>query len=350
MVLNGSYRILEPLASGGVGRVYLAAHERLPGRVAVKVLHRSFLRDKASLARFRNEAEILAGLNHPNIVRVLDYNISEGGFPYLVMELIEGVELRRCIGQPAQRTPGWVASAVRQVAGALRVAHLKGIVHRDVKPENLMVCSVESDGDFVKVLDFGISNVYGRGPARGGDHRDGSDTIAGTPGYMPPEQLAGDDVDDRADQFALAAVAYELLGARPAFFAADKGNLMWKILNEDPLPLADLCDWPAAGVDRVLRRALAKRRDDRFPDVQEFARALQLALTAAAAPRGDSDPAPAATSESAVALAAAVAAMPPLPEADPAAVAVAAPVAGAGAGAMVAAADDFAGVGDSYLW
>src|SRR5688500_14106761 len=95
VVPNGSYRILTPLASGGVGGVYLAAHERLPGQVAVKVLHKNFLRDKQSLARFRNEAEILAGLNHPNIVKVLDYNVTETGVPYLVMELVEGVELRK---------------------------------------------------------------------------------------------------------------------------------------------------------------------------------------------------------------------------------------------------------------
>src|SRR5688500_3249759 len=110
MVLNRTYRILHPLASGGVGRVFVAAHERLPGRVAVKVLHGTFLKDKDSLARFRNEAEILAGLQHPNVVRVLDYNVSEGGIPYLVMELLGGVELRDCIAQSSQRRrPAWVA-------------------------------------------------------------------------------------------------------------------------------------------------------------------------------------------------------------------------------------------------
>ena len=140
--------------------MFVAAHTRLPGKVAVKVLHGSFLRDRDSLARFRTEAEILAGLQHPNVVRVLDYNVSEGGVPYLVMELLGGVELRECIG-PARgpQPPAWVAGIVRQVASALRSAHLKGIVHRDIKPENIMVLSGEGEPDFVKVLDFGVSNV-----------------------------------------------------------------------------------------------------------------------------------------------------------------------------------------------
>ena len=160
MVLNRTYRIVQPLASGGVGRVFVAAHTRLPGKVAVKVLHGSFLRDRDSLARFRTEAEILAGLQHPNVVRVLDYNVSEGGFPYLVMELLGGVELRDRIGPSrGPQPPVWVAGIVRQVASALRSAHLKGIVHRDIKPENIMVLSGEGEPDFVKVLDFGVSNV-----------------------------------------------------------------------------------------------------------------------------------------------------------------------------------------------
>ena len=391
MVLNRTYRILKPLASGGVGRVYLAAHERLPGQVAVKVLHRNFLRDKQSLARFRNEAEILAGLNHPNVVKVLDYNVSEGGIPYLVMELIEGVELRKCIGQPQQRDPLWVASAVHQVAAALRAAHMKGVVHRDVKPENLMVCSVEGDGDFVKVLDFGVSNVYRlvrKNARRARAAANDGDFIVGTPGYMAPEQLAAgqEPVDDRADQFGLAAVAWELLTGRPAFVGSDEGNLLYKMLNEDPPPLAELVSWPSAEVDAVLHRALAKERDLRYPDIQEFSRALEMALAAAVAPPAPEPPAqievvsatampavavmsasafaetsavqlapeasgaaPAVATASVVPPAASI--VPPLPESDPAMMAIPAtpvdtPVPMAAAGMN----DEFADVGHSYLW
>ena len=164
----------------------------------MKVLHGSFLRDRDSLARFRTEAEILAGLQHPNVVRVLDYNVSEGGVPYLVMELLGGVELRERIGPArAPQPPAWVAGIVRQVAGALRSAHLMGIVHRDIKPENIMVLSVEGEPDFVKVLDFGVSNVSRarrrhrapRPEPSAGAVADGEDDRRARPGYMPPEQL-----------------------------------------------------------------------------------------------------------------------------------------------------------------
>jgi eukaryotic-like serine/threonine-protein kinase len=336
MVLNRSYRILRPLASGGVGRVFVAAHERLPGKVAVKVLHGSFLRDKDSLARFRNEAEILAGLNHPNVVRVLDYNVSERGLPYLVMELLEGVELRDCIGaSQTHRRPVWVMGVVRQVAAALRVAHLRGIVHRDIKPENIMVLSLEREADFIKVLDFGVSNVSvrfrsrqrrrGRRQPPASCHVDPR-LVVGTPGYMAPEQLDADKVavDDRADQFALAAVAWELLAERPVFWAEDERALLWKVCHEDPPPLGKLVDFPAEGVDKVLRRALAKNRDERYPDIQEFARALDQAVAALAAPA--QTPSIEISSERLEPLAPV-----PIPRTP-------------------AALDEFAGVGESYLW
>jgi serine/threonine-protein kinase len=335
MVLNRTYRILHPLASGGVGRVFVAAHTRLPGKVAVKVLHGSFLRDRDSLARFRNEAEILAGLQHPNVVRVLDYNVSEGGVPYLVMELLGGVELRDRIGQArGRRSPAWVAGIVRQVAGALRSAHLKGIVHRDIKPENIMVLSVDGETDVVKVLDFGVSNVSGQRRSRRRRVRD-DDVIVGTPGYMPPEQLqlGGKPVDDRADQFSLAAVAWELLAGRPAFLAEDEGALLWQLLNDEPPPLARFCDLPPgqlAAVEKVLKRALSKDRNERYPDILEFARALETALLSdhsgaaegmAAAAQGPSTPSAPVSTPS----------LPVLP-------------------ALAAPLDEFPDVGHSYLW
>jgi serine/threonine protein kinase len=334
MVLNRTYRILQPLASGGVGRVFVAAHTRLPGKVAVKVLHGSFLRDRDSLARFRTEAEILAGLQHPNVVRVLDYNVSEGGVPYLVMELLGGVELRDRIG-PARgpQPPAWVAGIVRQVASALRSAHLKGIVHRDVKPENIMVLSAEGEPDFVKVLDFGVSNVSRarrrhRAPQRNrrGAKSSMDKMIVGTPGYMPPEQLqqgeGQPEVDDRADQFSLAAVAWELLAGRPAFLADDDGALLWQILNDQPPPLGRFVDLPPeqlAEVEAVLARGLSKDRNQRYPDILEFARALDGVLVSASGELPQVRRAP-VSSPSLTAL------------------------------PMVAPLEEFAGVGESYLW
>jgi serine/threonine-protein kinase len=223
-----------------------------------------------------------------------------------------------------------VAGIVRQVASALRSAHLKGIVHRDIKPENIMVLSAEGEPDFVKVLDFGVSNVsrarrrHRRPPRRHRGQAPGParpEPIVGTPGYMPPEQLQPGEVDDRADQFSLAAVAWELLAGRPAFLADDDGALLWQILNDQPPPLGRFVDLPPAQlaeVERVLARGLAKDRHQRYPDILEFARALDAALAPAAeheAPR-----APVSTP-----------ALPVLP-------------------VVPAQLDEFAGVGHSYLW
>jgi serine/threonine-protein kinase len=223
-----------------------------------------------------------------------------------------------------------VAGIVRQVAGALRSAHLMGIVHRDIKPENVMVLSGEGEPDFVKVLDFGVSNVSRarrrhRAPRR---NRRGAPSpmekmIVGTPGYMPPEQLQQAEVDDRADQFSLAAVAWELLAGRPAFLADDDGALLWQILNDQPPPLGRFVDLPPAQlaeVEAVLARGLSKDRNQRYPDILEFARALDGVLVSASGELPQLRRAPVSSPS-----------LPALPV-------VSAPL------------DEFAGVGQSYLW
>src|SRR6478672_1380424 len=134
IVLQGTYRILRPLAEGGCGEVYLAAHTRLPGRFAIKLLHRSLVRDNDALTRFRQEAEITSSLRHPHIVQVFDFNVTDSGVPYLVMELLEGKLLSQRVTSAGALEPSVAVDIIDQTASALHAAHSRGIVHRDLKP------------------------------------------------------------------------------------------------------------------------------------------------------------------------------------------------------------------------
>ncbi|HXU80501.1 MAG TPA: serine/threonine-protein kinase [Polyangia bacterium] len=275
VVLAGTYRILCPIAAGGMGEVYAAAHERLPGRFAVKVLHRDLTRDDEALSRFRYEAEIMAGLRHPNIVQVIDFNITEDGTPYLVMELVDGVDLAESLREGQRLAPAQAAHMIHQIASALEAAHARGVVHRDLKPENIMRLSLEGQEDFIKVVDFGISKARRM--------RITAETaILGTPQFMAPEQAQGrrEEIDHRTDQFALAAMAYLLLTGREPFRGDTAVTILYQVVHQDPDPLSRYVDWPCEHVDAVLRRGLAKERSQRFPSVMEFARALDEAIAA----------------------------------------------------------------------
>src|SRR4029450_638678 len=212
-VLKDTYRIERPLAEGGFGEGYLAAHTRLPGSFAVKVLRAGLTRDREALARFRQEAEITSTLRHPHIVQVFDFNVTDAGVYYLVMELLEGVPLSDLARSGAPLDPRRAINIIDQIAQALHAAHERGVVHRDLKPENVMLLSVGGAEDFVKVLDFGISQASWR------TRLTDNDRVSGTPQYMAPEQAQGlrEQIDHRTDQFSLAAIAYTLFTGREPF-------------------------------------------------------------------------------------------------------------------------------------
>jgi serine/threonine-protein kinase len=274
LVLAGTYRILRPIAVGGMGEVYVAAHERLPGRFAVKVLHRDLTRDADALSRFRCEAEIMAGLRHPNIVQVVDFNITPDGIPYLVMEFVDGKDLAESLREGQCLPPHQAAHIIHQIASALEAAHARGVVHRDLKPENIMRLSLEGQEDFIKVVDFGISKARRTRPITA------DAAILGTPQFMAPEQAQGrrDEIDHRTDQFALAAMAYLLMTGREPFRGDTAVTILYQVVHQDPEPLDRYVAWPCAHVDAVLRRGMAKERDRRFPSVMELARALDEAI------------------------------------------------------------------------
>jgi serine/threonine protein kinase len=274
VVLQGTYQILHLLGTGGMGRVYAAAHARLPGLFAVKALHREFLKNENAVQRFRGEAEIMAGLRHPNIVQVFDFNVAEDGTPYLVMEFIEGSNLGERLRAGERLSPARVARVVSQIASALDAAHRHGIVHRDLKPENVMLTCPDGQEDFVKVVDFGISKAVGS------NRITAETTILGTPQFMAPEQAQGrhDEVDHRTDQFALAAMTYTLLSGCEPFPGTSPVTVLYQVVHEDPKPIARHLDWRCKRVDAVLRRAMSKNIAERFTSILEFSTALEAAI------------------------------------------------------------------------
>ena len=274
IVLQGTYRIVRPLAEGGCGEVYLAAHTRLPGRFAVKLLHRSLVREGDALSRFRQEAEITSSLRHPHIVQVFDFNVTDSGVPYLVMELLEGKLLSQRITAAGALDPAPAADIVEQIASALHAAHARGVVHRDLKPENVMLLAGAGVADFVKVLDFGISQASWRPRLTDGER------VAGTPQYMSPEQACGlrEQIDHRSDQFSLAAIAYTLLTGREPFRGENAIAVLYEVVHTEPVLPSQIVPALSPAIDAVIMKGLAKEQADRFANVLEFASALRAAI------------------------------------------------------------------------
>jgi len=273
-ILRDTYRIDALIAMGGMGDVYRATQLRLQGQVAIKVLHRALMTDGEAMSRFRSEATMMAGLRHPHIAQVFDFNVLPDGTPYLVMELAGGPDLRSVLSNQHVLAPGRVAQIVQQTAAALGAAHAQDIIHRDLKPENVMLVSIPGQGDCVKVVDFGISKHGSH------SHITVPSMVLGTPAFMAPEQARGlnELVDHRTDQFGLAAMAYTLFTGREPFVGVNAVAVLYQVVHEEPSPMNELVDWPCSRSQAVLQRALAKDPQDRFPDILSFARALEDAV------------------------------------------------------------------------
>jgi len=266
----GKYEIRRELGRGAMGVVYEGYDPLIKRRVALKTIRPDQLegeRPEDIVARFRREAQAAGRLSHPNIVAIYDFD-EDAGTWFIAMEFVDGRELKECFAAEERFRPADIERIMTQILSALDYSHRHGVVHRDIKPANIFLLA---DGT-VKVADFGIAHIESSNLTQVG-------TVVGTPNYMSPEQIMGLPVDGRSDLFSTGVILYQFLtGERP--FAGSSTTTMQKVLKEDPLPPSSLNVQLPPAIDAVMRKALAKRADDRFQTAQEFTAALHDALAA----------------------------------------------------------------------
>jgi serine/threonine-protein kinase len=270
----GKYRVLEPLGSGGMARVYRAYHPKLDRYVAIKVLRSDLVEDPTFLARFRQEAQSVAGLRHPNIIQVFDFDVEEDLY-YMVMELLDGDSLHTRLNdyrvRRSQIPYGEIACILLNVLNGLAYAHAEGMIHRDLKPANILLTL---KGEAV-LADFGIAQIVGS------TQHTVSGALLGTLNYMAPEQGLEGICDVRSDIYSMGIVFYEMLTQQPPYHADTPLAILMKHIN-DPLPIPHQIDptIPLA-LERVVLKALAKEPDDRYQTAVEMAEAVRESVVAA---------------------------------------------------------------------
>ncbi|MBI5517764.1 MAG: serine/threonine protein kinase [Deltaproteobacteria bacterium] len=282
-VLGGRYRVLGALGEGAMGRVLLAEHTALRKQVAVKLLRRELCEVPELVARFEREAVASARLEHPHVVAARDFGRTEDGRLFLVLDHVPGRSLREALEADGPFPPTRALKVLRELAAALEKARELGVVHRDLKPENVMLTARDGDPDFAMVLDFGIAHLGTPESASGGTNPNltRAGAVLGTPLYLSPEQVVGDPVDHRADLYALAVVAFELLTGRTPFTDGSAVNLLAQQLSATPPRISEVSALPAAA-DAVFARALAKSPAARHEGARAFVEDLAAALAAPA--------------------------------------------------------------------
>jgi eukaryotic-like serine/threonine-protein kinase len=283
-VIDGRYRLTSLVGRGGMGAVFLAEHVTIRRPVAVKLLVPSLAAIPELSRRFQREAFAIGRIDHPNCVTVLDFGKLDSGSLFLVMEYLAGRSLAEAIEDEERMGPRRALHILRHVLRGLGHAHQAGIVHRDVKPENVIL--VEHDGvpDFAKILDFGIARVIGQTPPdvmEEGEERLTQAGIAfGTPAYLSPEQAIGDPVDQRADLYSATVMLFEMMTGRPPFYSSDKLELLGMHATRPPPRLRDVRPDLAipARLDDLVAIGLAKSPTERFSDADEYIAAIENCL------------------------------------------------------------------------
>ena len=275
----GHYTVRHKLAVGGTGSVYIAEHPWIGKRVALKVLHVELAARPDIVGRFFNEARAVNDIQHPNIVDIIDFGVIEASNPneaavvYLLMEYLDGENLGRLLRREAPLPAARAVTIGLQIADALAASHHKGVVHRDLKPDNVMLVQRGRERDFVKILDFGIAKLTVNAT---GSQRTQTGVVIGTPQYMSPEQCEGlSTVDHRTDIYALGIVLYEMLTGRVPFRGEGFAEVLVQQMAHAPVPLSAIAPGIPPHVERAVLHALAKRPEDRFQRITDFAHALQ---------------------------------------------------------------------------
>ncbi len=277
--LNSTYRVEAVLGEGGMGRVYRARHTRISSkRYAVKVLHREYGADSQVLARFQREAEAAASVSHPNVVGVYDVDRTEQGIPYLVCEYLAGKDLAEHLRVRGKLDVAAALHIALQVSAGVEAAHAQGVIHRDLKPQNVFLLADDTgelpERPAVKLLDFGLSRFLDGTSAeltRAG-------VIMGTPAFMAPEQARGERADHRLDVYGLGTILYTVLSGRPPFNEESPQATILAVLRESPPALSELEPTVPPQLAAIVARAMAKQPADRFATMEELRRALEAAV------------------------------------------------------------------------
>jgi len=273
--LIGKYRVDEKLSEGGMGAVYRGTHVLMDKTVAIKVLRPSLAADEKIVARFSREARAASRISHPNALAVTDFGESEDGVVFLVMEFLDGKTLKEVIREEGPMPLARVVDIMRQVGDALKAAHEQGVVHRDLKSDNIMLISA-GVGDHPKVLDFGIAKI--NEPENPDPELTAPNLVIGTPQYMSPEQCSqSSNIDSRSDIYSFGVILYEMLVGHVPFSGESPTIVMMKHLQE-PVPsvIAERSDIPPS-IGKIISRAMAKAPDDRYQSISDLLEDLTIA-------------------------------------------------------------------------
>ncbi len=269
----GNYAVRAKLGEGGMGTVYLVEHPVIGRRAALKAVHPEFARNLEVVSRFINEAKAINQIGHDHIVDITDFGTTQAGDFYFIMEYLDGRSLADWIRHDGRLRPERALDVAAQIADALQASHNHGVIHRDLKPDNIFLITHNEAHDFVKVLDFGLAKLVG--PDRRPAHNTRSGTVYGTPFYMAPEQCEGKvEIDHRADIYALGVILFEMVTGKLPFGGTGFGEIICKHMTVAPPAARSLVpDLPLA-IDEILFRALAKDPAHRFQSMAEMRSAL----------------------------------------------------------------------------
>jgi serine/threonine protein kinase len=266
--------VVARVADGAMGRVYEGRHAQTKARVAIKVLHDQVARDRVAVERFKREFETAQELDSPYIVHVLEFGATPDGSWFLTMEFLEGEELSKAIARGKPLALPRIVRALCQIGLALEHAHSYGFIHRDLKPDNVFLCATQA-GAQVRILDFGSVKLQ----VETGVKLTALGTTLGSPCYMSPEQATGAaDVDQQSDVFALGSILYEMLTAKVAFDAPTVAMILLRILNQQPAPASSHNPAVSPAMEAVLKRALEKDKEERFPTARALAESFAAAV------------------------------------------------------------------------
>ena len=268
-ILAGRYMIVAPIGEGGMSRVWRAQDQNTGKFVAVKVLRDEYRDDETFVKRFEREAQAVSRMSHPNIAALLDVGLEPDGTRYLVIEYISGKTLKKFIEESESIRPETAAQIILRVLAALSHAHQNGVVHRDIKPQNILI---DKDGA-VKVTDFGIARVAGSNTVR-----QDTETVMGSVYYFSPEQAKGADVDEKSDIYSVGVMFYELLTRQVPFSGDTPVAIAMKHLEDEPVPPSERNRAVSVAMDFVVLRAMEKRPRDRYVSAAEMMRDIRLAI------------------------------------------------------------------------